>query len=213
MLKKSVVIRAKRIRPVKLDYKTILFFSLLMCGIIIGISLVKNGDSHFNQLLKNLIDSINNIKSNNSFFPCVLYVLGWLLVPVLISFFSGLSGLGLPFLALVNVFYGIFCGLLCCSYFVNYNLKGIAFFSLINLPCYAITAATLIKCCCESLKTSLNVFSFFCGNTINQTKNKNLFKEYALTYLILCTPIVAGSVLNVASFKIFGDLFSSIIIC
>ncbi len=212
MLKKSVVIRAKRIKPIKLDYKVLLFFSLMICGIIIGVSLIKNGDSDFNGLLKSLIDSINNTKSNNSLFSCVLFILGWLLIPLIIAFFCGLSGLGLPFLALINVLYGLICGLFCGSYYVNFGLQGIGFFSLVNLPCYAITAATLIKCCCESLKMSFNVFSFLWGNSLNQTKNKNQFKEYILTYLILCLPVVAGSFLNVVSFKIFGDLFSSIII-
>lgn len=212
MLKKSVVIRAKRIKPIKLDYKVLLFFSLMICGIIVGISLIKNGDGDFNGLLKSLIDSINNTKSNNSLFSCVLFILGWLLIPLIIAFFCGLSGLGLPFLALLNVLYGLICGLFCGSYYVNFGLQGIGFFSLVNLPCYAITAATLIKCCCESLKMSFNVFSFLWGNNLNQIKNKNQFKEYILTYLILCLPVVAGSFLNVVSFKIFGDLFSSIII-
>ena len=212
MFKKSVVIRAKRIKPIKLDYKAFLFLSLMICGIIVGISLIKNGDSDFNGLLKSLVDSINNTKSNNSLFSCVLFVFGWLLVPLIVAFFSGLSGLGLPFLALINVLYGLFCGLFCGNYYVNFDLQGICFFSLVNLPCYAITAATLIKCCCESLKMSFNVFSFLFGNSLNQSKNKNQLKEYILTYLILCLPVVAGSVLNVVSFKIFGDLFSSIII-
>ena len=212
MFKKSVVIRAKGIKPIKLDYKALLFFSLMICGIIIGVSLIKNGDSEFKGLVKSLIDSINNTKSNNLLFSCVLFVIGWLLVPLIVAFFSGLSGLGLPFLALLNVLYGMFCGLFCGIYYVCFGLQGIGFFSLVNLPCYAITAATLIKCCCESLKMSFNVFSFLSGNCISQSKNKNMLKEYILTYLILCLPVVAGSFLNVISFKIFGDLFSSIII-
>lgn len=212
MFKKSVVIRAKGIKPIKLDYKVLLFFSLMICGIIIGVSLIKNSDSEFKGLVKSLIDSINNTKSNNLLFSCLLFVIGWLLVPLIVAFFSGLSGLGLPFLALLNVLYGMFCGLFCGIYYVCFGLHGIGFFSLVNLPCYAITAATLIKCCCESLKMSFNVFSFLSGNCINQSKNKNMLKEYILTYLILCLPVVAGSFLNVISFKIFGDLFSSIII-
>ncbi len=212
MLKKSVVIRAKRIKPLKLDYKTIVFFTLMICGIIIGISLIKNGDEDFNRILKNLIDGINATKFNNSFLSSTLYVFGWLLVFILLVFFSGLSGLGIPLISLVNVLFGVVCGAFCGIYYVEYGIKGIGFFSLVHLPCYAITAATLIKCCCESLKISFNVFSFLSGNTVNQNKNKKLFKDYIFSYLILCIPLILASVLNVAGFKIFSGLFTGFIV-
>lgn len=212
MFKKSVVIRAKRIKPLKLDYKTIVFFTLLICGIIIGISLIKNGDGDFNHLLKNLIDGVNATKFNNSFVSAIFYVFGWLLVFVLLAFFSGLSGLGIPLISLVNVLFGVVCGVVCGVYYVNYGIKGIGFFSLVHLPCYAITAATLIKCCCESLKISFNVFSFLSGNTVNQNKNKKLLKDYILSYLILCIPLIVASALNIVGFKIFSGLFSDFIV-
>ncbi len=212
MFKKSVVIRAKRLKPLKLDYITIVFFTLTICGIIIGISLIKNGDGEFNRVLRNLIESVNATKYNNSFVSCVFYVFSWLFVFVLFAFLSGLSGLGVPFISLVNVLFGIICGVFCGIYYVNYGMQGIGFFSLVYLPCYAITAATLVKCCCESLKISFEVFSFLSGNNTNQSKNKKLFKDYILNYLILCIPIIMASVLNIAGFKIFIGLFSNIIV-
>ncbi len=212
MFKKSVVIRAKRLKPLKLDYKTILFFTLMICGVIIGISLIKNSDNDFNRILKNLIDGINTTKNNNSFLSGTFYVFGWLFVFVLLAFFSGLSGLGIPFISLVNVLFGVICGSFCGIYYVNYGMKGIGFFSLVYLPCYAITAATLIKCCCESLKISFNVFSFLSGNTVNQSKNKKLLKDYIFSYLILSIPLILASILNIAGFKLFSGLFVDFII-
>ena len=184
----------------------------MVCGIIIGISLIKNGDDEFNRLLKNMIEAINTTKYNNSFVSCVFYVFGWLFIFVLLAFLSGLSGFGVPFISLVNVVFGVISGAFCGIYYASYGIQGIGFFSLVYLPCYAITAATLIKCCCESLKTSFEVFLFLSGNNINQSKNKRLFKDYVLNYLVLCIPIIIGSVLNVAGFKIFIGLFSNIII-
>lgn len=212
MFKKSVVIRAKRFKPLNLDYKSIVFFTLVICGVIIGISLIKNGDGEFNQVLSNLIDSINRTKYSNSFLSCVFYVFGWLFLLVLLIFFGGLSGFGLPFISLVNVVFGVICGAFCGAYYVNYGIQGVGFFSLVYLPCYAITAATLIKCCCESFKMSFELFAFLSGNKANQSKNKKLLKDYILNYLILSLPIIIASVLNVAGFKVFVGLFDGIII-
>lgn len=212
MLKKSVVIRAKRLKPLNLDYKTVVFFTLMICGIILGISLVKNSDGEFNKALTNLIESINSTKYNNSLLSCVFYVFGWLFLLVLLTFFGGLSGVGLPFISLVNIVFGIICGVFCGIYYVKYGIQGIGFFSLVYLPCYAITAATLIKCCCESFKMSLGIFSFLSGINVNQNKNKKILNDYILNYLILSIPIIIASILNVAGFKVFVGLFDGIII-
>lgn len=212
MLKKSVVIRAKRLKPLKIDYKMLIFFTLIICGIILGISLIKNGEAEFNSFIKNLIEGINHTKRNSSFFSCIFYVTGWLLLFEIIVISCGLSGVGIPVIALVCIIYGVVCSVFCGGYYINYGIEGIGFFGLIHLPCYAITAATLIKCCCEGVSISLNIFSYLSGGNKSSTKTRNIIKGYLLYNLILSIPLFASALLNVIAFKIFSGLFSSIIV-
>ena len=212
MLKKSVVIRAKRLKPLKIDYKMLIFFTLIVCGIILGISLIKNGENDFNSFIKNLIESINLTKRNSSFFSCILFVAGWLLLFEIIVISGGLSGVGISIIVLVCIIYCIICGVFCGGYYINYGIEGIGFFGLIHLPCYAITAATLIKCCCESISISLNIFSYLSGGNKSSAKTRNIIKDYLLYNLILSLPLFAGAILNVTAFKILSGLFSSIIV-
>ncbi len=210
MLKKSVVIRTNKLKLIKPDYLTLILFSLFICGVIIGASIVKKGDSDFSSFIENLIANNLSAKHSASMLTVFCNDFLWLALLVFVCGFFGFCGFGMPFVFVMISFFGVICGCSFGGFLINYGLQGIGYFCLINLPCYAITAATLIKCCCESLKFSFYIFTTISGIKSSQTSNKNLLKNYLISFLILCLPIIAGVLLSTIAFKLFGDLFSII---
>ncbi len=205
MFKKSVVIKARRIKPLKWDYETIILFTLFVCGVILGIFIIKNSSIEIQGLLKNCLNNYISTKNQNGYFTCFSGLLVLLLLFLFFDFLLGLCAIGTPLIWLIPVIFGIISGCLVSIFFINYGLKGIFYCVLVDLVCYAITAATLIKCCCESTKMSIELFSCVAGN--NNYRNIFSLKEYMINYLILCIPVIIGALISTFCFKIFASLF------
>ncbi len=203
-MKKSVVIKAKRIKPLKWDYQTVVLFTLFLCGVILGVLIIKNGSEELKDLLNNCMRNYISTKNKSGFLMCFSGIVAVLLLFVFLDFLLGLCAVGTPLVWTIPIIFGIVCGC-CVSCMLNiYGLKGLLYCILVDLLCYAITAATLIKCCCESTKMSVDLFMSIVGNNY---KTNCLFKEYSINYLVLCIPIIIAALLNTACFKIFAGLF------
>ncbi len=205
MLKKGVVIKAKRIKSLNLDCETIILFSLFICGIILGAFLIKNCDEDIKNALTSVLKNFFSAKSECSFFTCFSGSLVFLLLFVAIAFLLGLCAVGTPLIWTVPVAFGSVCSCYVSLMLINYGIKGVLYCVMVDLFQYAITTATLVKCCCESTKISVNLFSCIAGDST--IKGRHMFKDYVLNYLILCVPLVVGALLSSISFKIFQGLF------
>ncbi len=205
MFKKGVVIKAKRIKPLNPDCETIILFSLFLCGIIIGAFFIKNCEDEIKNALSTLLKSFFSAKAENSFFTCFSGMLVFHLLFIFIAFLFGLCAVGTPLVWLVPVAFGASCSSYVGLMLINYGLKGLLFCVMVDLIPYAITTASLVRCCCESMKISVGLFTCLSGNTA--LKGRNLFKDYALNYLILCIPVVIGTVIGSFCFRIFQGLF------
>ena len=205
MFKKGVVIKANKIKPLKLDYETIILFSLFLCGVILGVFLIKNCDDEIKGALSTLLSNYISAKSECGFFACFSGILIFLLLFLFATFIFGLCAVGTPLVWLVPIVFGIICSGFVSLMLVNYGLKGILYCIMVDLLPYAITTATLVKCCCESTKISVNLFCCISGDNISG--RKNLFLDYVLNYLILCIPIVIGALISGFLFKILQGLF------
>ncbi len=205
MFKKGVVIKAKRIKPLNLDCETIILFTLFLCGIILGAFLIKNCGDEVKNALSTLLRSFFSAKSESGFLACFSGVLFFLLLFILIVFLFGLCAVGTPLVWLVPIIFGIFCSGYVSLMLINFGVKGLFYFVMVDLFPYAITTATLVKCCCESTKISINLFSCLAGD--NTLKGNNLLKDYILNYLILCVPVLIGAIISAFCFKIFQGLF------
>lgn len=211
MLKKSVVIKAGRIKPLKIkpDYKTIIMMTLLICGIIIGIAVFKNNSEELSPYTETLVNKLISSQAQASVVQYFSFVFTTHAVFVIILFIAGLCAVGLPLVFTVPVLFGFFCSFSICCFLANFGLEGLGYCAVVNIPSYAITAATIIKCCCESINMSSKLFNFTAGVTTDK-KQGILLKEYALKYLIFCIPLIIGALLNTLAFKLFYGLFSFI---
>lgn len=205
MFKKGVVIKANRIKPINFDFESIILFSLFLCGIILGVFLIKNCDDYIKNALSTLIGNYISAKSECGFLACFSGVVVFLLTFIIFVFLFGLCAVGTPLVWLVPILFGVLCSCYVSLMLINYGLKGLLYCVIVDLLPYAITTATLVKCCCESTKISVDLFGCIAGDTI--IKGKNLFKEYIMSYFILCIPVVIGALISAFCFKIFQGLF------
>ncbi len=205
MLKKGVVIKAKRFKPLNLDCETIILFSLFLCGMIIGAFLIKNSDDDIKNALCTLLKNFFCAKTECGFLGCFSGTVVFLIIFIITAFLFGLCAVGTPMVLLVPIIFGMFCSCYVSLMLVNYGLKGLLYCIMVDLLPYAITTATLVKCCCESMSLSVDLFTCISGE--NHLKSRNFFKDYTLNYLILCIPVVIGALISAFCFKIFQGLF------
>ncbi len=205
-MKRSFVLKNKNIKRLKLDYITVILSTIFFCGIIIGVTLIKNCDDDFKNTLFNFLNNFLSTKSQGSFLSVFSGLLVILLLFVFFEFIFGLSAVGTPLILIFLVLFGAFFGAETACIILNWGLKGIFYFLLVNLPCYTITAAILIKCCCVSVNMSFVLLNcLLCKDSIK--RNVYDFKEYILNYLILILPIVIGVLISTIFFKVFCTLF------
>jgi hypothetical protein len=118
-----------------------------------------------------------------------------------------MCGLGSVFVSFSPVIIGVYYGVSVTSYYLNFGAQGILYCLLINLPLYAIAAATLIKGCCESVKISKNVLFYLISG---KGEGKPLIKDYTVKFLFYLIPLISGSVMSALLYNWFSKLFSFI---
>lgn len=207
MFKKHVVIKAKRINPkinLKIDYKTVFFFTLMICGVILGVFISEKGSDEWHTFFSNFIKGYLNIAPDGSLF----LIFGRFFLPFFIlyitSYIVGLCGMGIPFLMFIPLILGIYFGVEITQYYVDFGLSGIGCCALIYSPVYAIATATLIKCCCHCFDISKEIFFYLVSGKGN---GKPIFREYSQKHLVFLVPIIIGAGLTTLSFRLFSDLF------
>lgn len=104
------------------------------------------------------------------------------LVFLILSFFIGTSFVGSVLSALPIILKCIYIGYQSGYLYNEYELKGVLFCLILLYPCYAITTASLIFACDESIYMSKQFFSTI---TNKNTANNISVKLYFLRYLIL----------------------------
>lgn len=207
MLKRPKIYKTKRINKslnIKIDYKAVLFFTLLICGIIIGVFIAENGSEEWHSFFNKLITSILSKQSNNSFIIIFLKNFLPFFIILLSTYIIGLCGVGIPLLATVPFITGVMFGVIISQYYVSFGLSGIGCCALIYLPLYATATATLIRSCCCSFDISGEIFLYLVSG---KGCNKPLLKEYSLKQLVFLIPIAIGACVTALSYHFFSDLF------
>lgn len=210
MLKKSVVIKANKLKPVqkfKLDYKTLIFFTVFLCGLIVGVTIFRQSGEPFSEFITEILKNYLTVCAVNSIFKNFCSIFFLLSLFVFILFIFGLCAVGQPFIWLSGFLFGCGIGIVISSYFCAFGILGVGYCALINIPCYAITAATLIKCCCESTRVSNDIFFYSLGSFNNTTGKNRLLKDYLINYLLFLVPIIIAALLKACFLKLFSGLF------
>ncbi len=208
MLKKSVVIKAPAFKPkfnLKINNKTLVFFTLFICGIIAGVHISQAGSAEWHTFFMSIINNVLFSQSESGLFTVFIRVFLPFFSMLLMCFIIGLSGMGTPFIALVPLLIGCFFGVEITQFYINFGVSGIGGWALVFLPAYATATATLIKCCCHCVDISGEIFIFL---VTGKGEGKPIFKEYLLRYAIYIVPVLLGSLITTLFYRIFGDLLN-----
>ncbi|MGN0526225.1 MAG: hypothetical protein ACI4IF_02215 [Acutalibacteraceae bacterium] len=204
-MKRSFVIKANKIKLPKIDANNLILFTLLLCGVILGVSLVANlSQSNINSL-ETVLKSLIMQNQEGSAVYCFCYMFFIMIIFIVISYFCGLSVFGISVLYFLPVVFGFVFSCFIGLFYKLSGMKGLGVSTLIFIPYIAITTASLIKCCGESIAESFELFIYSINST--KYKSKNNLKSYTLKYLVLIIPVVLGAVLCTFSFKLFSGLF------
>ncbi len=208
-MKKAVILNVNKLNNVKIsfDYKKIILFTILICGTIFGCILLKNTETGLFALIqKTLINHLSVLKEGNF----INLFSNFITIPflfVFVTYLLGLNGGGTVFISLPILVLGIVSGIVFSTMISKYMMQGLIFCLIIYLPLYSITAATIIKCCCESYIVSKEIFQFLINgkSTLN---NKSILKEYTLKYLVFLIPICVASIISTSAFLLSKGLFN-----
>ncbi|MBE6751145.1 MAG: hypothetical protein E7556_01315 [Ruminococcaceae bacterium] len=207
MLKKTVVLKRRKMNLPKFDYRNFFFISLFICGLILGVLTIKSEDTELNNVLKSFFVNYISVKSESTILECFLETSILIFVIPVFSFILGLCAVGGPIIIAIPTVVGIIVGMATGILYSQYALQGLGYSALIIMPSAALVIGTLLKCCSESINMSLEIIYLILGGSKGTTKTNEL-KEYCLRYLVLCVPFLLSAVLNTVCFKLFGGLFS-----
>lgn len=206
MLKKSVVIKRKKLPVPRLNYKNLLFFTLFFCGFFIGLLSIKGEGNQLKIILNDFFGEYLLNKSSESFLAGLLNSFFIICFFPFITFIFGLCAVGVPIIIATPTLIGIIVGMAIGFLYSCYSLQGLVYAALIIIPCVAIVIGTLIRCCNEAVNMSLEIIANISGYKA-QTK-KNILKEYFLKFLIYSIPLLLSAILNTTSYNVFSHLFS-----
>lgn len=207
-LKKHLIIKTSGIKPLNIDLKIVLLFTLFLCGIIFGAMIVSGNNNGLCDIFEKIISNSINEKSKFTFIKYFFSVFSGFLIIIIFDYLCGICGLGVPLLYVTPVALGVFFGVVISQFYISYGLSGVGYCVLINVPCYAITAATLIKCCCFSKIMSEELFLYLVSG--KSDKKDVSLKTYSLKYLIYSVMVALASLISALSFKLFSHLFGFI---
>ncbi len=208
MLKKSVVIKRKKMNLPRFNCKNLIFYILFVCGFIIGILTMKGEEnslkSVFSEFFTNYLANQTQEKFLSTFFNAVT-------INIILPFFTfvfGLCAVGIPIIIAIPALSGITVGMAIGFLYSSYSLQGLGYATLIIIPSVAIVGATLIRCCTEAIRMSIEIIADTSGY---QTPSKqNELKDYCFRFLIFFIPLVLSALLEVGCLKLFSGLFSFI---
>ncbi len=206
-MKKHIIIKANKLKPnikINIDYKTIVFFTLLICGLVIGVLITQNGSDSWQIFFNEFLNKYISSQSNDNYILLFFRFFLPFFTLHLITYIIGLCGVGAPFLSFIPVSLGICFGVIITKYYANYELNGIVFCCLIYLPLYATTAATLIKCCCRCLDISGEIFLYLASG---KGEGKPMLKDFTLNSLVMIIPTIIACVISVIFYNLFSELF------
>ncbi|MBQ0083840.1 MAG: hypothetical protein KBS52_03635 [Clostridiales bacterium] len=180
---------------------TVIYF----IGVLLGVIFLKKSSAVFS-VAANSFSAFVKVRSGSDFFSVLLSAFTSFLPIVLILFLSGTSVVGVVLSPLTISYCGFAYGITAGYLYSNFTLKGIAFNSLILIPCTLIAVIGYFICSRAAFNLSLNLVRV----TLPQSSGGNIygdFKAYCRKFSIILLLFALSSLLNaimsVSFFKYF----------
>ncbi len=177
-------------------------------GFVIGLALIISCNQVFLGHFEKVFYETLIPKSNYNFFLILLFDFLKFLPFLLSAYFLGTSIIGCVLIPAVNIFKGMYDGLLLCYIYSTFKLIGMGFSALIYVPGNVVFVFIIILCTRESVCFSDRVLK----NAMPKGTSLNLsydFKIYTIRYLVLCSVSLIAAFINAATSKLFFEYFSN----
>ena len=194
----------KKIKNIKFNWLLFLLIGLFFIGLLLGSLSVKNGANLISDYVIKFYTSYLTDKS--SFSLPMIFISSFFLssTSVIISFFTGLCALGVPFIICVPFASGSIIGIISGFLYETYLLKGLGYCAIIIFPAAAITLVALILSCKESLLMSKNRVSVL---ATGRNQQQNRFRSYCIKHLIYGAVCAFAALIEAVLFNMFSNLF------
>lgn len=207
-MKKSRVVSLKNVEIVnflKSNIIIVILCLLFVAGVIIGTVCYVKSDAA-NSLAKEWFSDYISFRVSNTFLSIFLNSLLFYLLVSLCVFCCGTSMIGVVLIPLVSGYLGFRYGSIASYIYSVYELKGIAFNSVILIPPTAVFLVGLFFASRCSIEFSLIISRL----TISKTTARNLsldFKNYCSRYTILLAVTVFVALIDASFCKWFIGFF------
>lgn len=183
----------------------IVFTILYAFGILLGVFLLKRNSAVF-ALAKASFSSFKLVRTTENFWNIFLSAVMSFLPTVLALFLSGTSVVGVALSPVIVCYCGFSYGITAGFLYTNYSLQGIAYNSLILLPCTFFALIGYFICAKSAFGFSLNIVRAIlpekrCEGIFDNFKG--YCSRYALNLFIFVVPCLLDSILSVSFFKYF----------
>ena len=195
----------QKVKGVEFNWIMLILVTLFFIGLIFGSFSVKNNNSFLTSIITELYSAYLSQKDTFSSVIIFMYTFLLSMTAVVISFFTGLCALGIPFIVLVPFVSGAVIGTISGFVYETYLLKGLGYCAIIIFPAAAISLVSLISSCKESLLMSGNMLSIL---ATGRAKEQNCFKSYCIKYLVFTLVCAAAALIEAVLFNMFSDLFN-----
>lgn len=195
----------QKVKGVEFNWIMLILITLFFIGLIFGSFSVKNSNSFLTEKITELYSAYLSQKDTFSSVIIFMYTFLLSMTAVVISFFTGLCALGIPFIVLVPFVSGAVIGTISGFVYETYLLKGLGYCAIIIFPAAAISLVSLISSCKESLLMSGNMLSIL---ATGRAKEQNCFKSYCIKYLVFTLVCAAAALIEAVLFNMFSDLFN-----
>ena len=194
----------KKIKNIEFNWLLFLLIGLFFVGLLLGSLSVKKGDNLISDYVIKFYTSYLTDKS--SFSLPMIFISSFFLsaTSVIVSFFTGLCALGVPFVICVPFISGNIIGIISGYLYETYLLKGLGYCAIIIFPAAAITLVALILSCKESLIMSGNMLSVLATGRIQQ---QNRFRSYCIKHLLYGAMCASAALIEAVLFNMFSNLF------
>ena len=194
----------QKVKGIEFNWLMFILILLFFIGLIFGSFSVKNNNSFLTTKITEIYS--NYLLQKNTFSSLMIFMNTFLLSmsAVVVSFFTGLCALGVPFIVCVPFISGAVIGTISGFVYETYLLKGLGYCAIIIFPAAAITLVSLISSCKESLIMSKNMLSIL---ATGRNQQQNVFRSYCIKLLIFTAVCAAAALIEAILFNMFSDLF------
>ena len=181
----------------KVNADLILFFTVFICGMLIGCSL------YFAPAENNIAQTGMRLFQAGSLYLNVFFRASVLCVGYITGIIGGFSCAGVVLLLLLPLVYGVFYSMMASSLIMNAAANGLGLFALTILPGMIISCTSLICFCAQSASVSRSAAAIL---FFGKKEEVNMKRYFIITGVCLAASLLAIAVDHITN-AIFAGLF------